>query len=190
MDKYEFLTELCAKLWTLPEDDVKRSVDYYSEMIDDRMEEDLSEEEAVASIGSWEEILADLPPVKEKHKSNALVILLLILGCPIWLSLGIAAFAVVLSLYVSVWAVVISLWAVFVSIAACAFGFLLGGLIVIFFVSPIAGIALLAAAAVCAGLSIFAFFGCKAATKGTILLTGKMVTGFQKLFRKKVDVKS
>ena len=189
MNKQVFLERLRKALSGLPPKEQEERITFYSEMIDDRMEEGLSEEEAVASIGTWEEILTDLPPAKEKRKSNALVILLLILGCPIWLSLGITAFAVLLSLYVSVWAVIISLWAVFASIAACAFGFLVGGLIVIFFVSPIAGIALLAAAAVCAGLSIFAFFGCKAATKGTILLTGKMTKGFQKRFRKKEDVK-
>ena len=189
MNKQAFLERLRKALSGLLPKEQEERITFYSEMIDDRMEEGLSEEEAVASIGTWEEILADLPPVKEKRKSNALVILLLILGCPIWLSLGIAAFAVMFSLYVSVWAVIISFWAVFVSIAACAFGFLVGGLIVIFFISPIAGIALLAAAAVCAGLSIIAFFGCKAATKGTILLTGKMATGIKNLLGKKEDVK-
>ena len=45
MDKFEFITELRAKLWALPEADKQRSVDYYREMIDDRMEDGLSEEE-------------------------------------------------------------------------------------------------------------------------------------------------
>ena len=182
MNKQAFLERLRKALSALPPKEQEERIHFYCEMIDDRMEEGLSEEDAVTSIGTWEEILAELPPVKEKRKSNTLVILLLILGCPIWLSLGIAAFAVVLSLYVSV-------WAVFVSIAACALGFLVGGLIFIFSVSLMPGIALLAAAAVCAGLSIFAFFGCRSATKGMTLLTGKMAIGFKNLFRRKEDVK-
>ena len=125
MNKQSFLGRLRKALSGLPQKEQEERITFYSEMIDDRMEEGMLEEEAVASIGTWKEILADLPPIKKT--GNALVILLLILGCPIWLSLGIAVLAVVFSLYVSVWAVIISFWAVFVSIAACAFGFLAGG---------------------------------------------------------------
>ena len=189
MNKQSFLGRLRKALSGLPQKEQEERITFYSEMIDDRMEEGLSEEEAVSAIGAWEDILGELPPVKENKRNNALVILLLILGSPLWFSLGIAVLAVVFSLYVSVWAVIISFGAVFVSVAACAFGFLAGGLILILCGNSITGIALLAAAAVCAGLSIFAFFGCKAATKGTILLTGKMATGIKNLLGKKEDVK-
>jgi len=49
-------------------------------------------------------------------------IVLLTLGSPIWLSLGIAAVAVILSLYISLWAIIFSLGAVFASFAACSVG--------------------------------------------------------------------
>lgn len=68
MKKQEFLTALWKQLSDMPNDDVERSLDYYSEMIDDRVEAGMSEEDAVAEIGSVEEaakqIMADAPKRK------------------------------------------------------------------------------------------------------------------------------
>ena len=47
MKKQEFLDLLKNRLWALPERDIQQSLDYYKEMIDDRMEDGLSEEDAV-----------------------------------------------------------------------------------------------------------------------------------------------
>ena len=69
MKRVEFLEALKARLWALPEADIQCSLDYYSEMIDDRMEDGLTEEEAVAAIGNLEEIVQQIlgetprPPV-------------------------------------------------------------------------------------------------------------------------------
>ena len=72
MKKQEFLTALWKQLSDMPNSDVERSLDYYSEMIDDRVEAGMSEEEAVAEIGSVEEaakqIMADAP--KRKVQSS------------------------------------------------------------------------------------------------------------------------
>ena len=57
MKRNEFLSKLKERLWALPEADKQCSLDYYSEMIDDRMEDGLSEEEAVAAIGDLDEIV-------------------------------------------------------------------------------------------------------------------------------------
>ena len=67
-------------------------------MIADRMEDGLSEEDAVASVGSVEEIaaqiIADTPLsklakayIKPKRRLTAWEIVLLALGFPIWFSL-------------------------------------------------------------------------------------------------------
>ena len=97
---------------------------FYAEMLDDRIEEGLSEEEAVAAAGAVEEIVrqtVDETPlakiakerVRPKRHLKAWEIVLLALGSPVWLSLGIAAAAVILAVYVSLWDVIVSLWAVF-----------------------------------------------------------------------------
>ena len=110
---------------------------------------------------------------KPKKKLKVWEIVLLALGSPLWVSLLLAFFAVVLAIY-------ISLWAVFISLVACGFcGFILG----LFFGlgnNWYIGFAMIAAALILIGFSILFFFGCKTATKGFILLTKKMVSSFKK----------
>ena len=68
MNKQEFLAELQKGLSGLPQEDRDERLTFYGEMLDDRMEEGLSEEEAVAAVGSVEEIVrqtaADIPLAK------------------------------------------------------------------------------------------------------------------------------
>lgn len=184
MDKQEFLAQLRNGLAGLPPRDIEERLSFYSEMIDDRIEEGLSEQEAVSAVGSVESIVSQTigeSPLtklaKEKVKPNRRLsgweIILLILGCPIWLSLGIAAIAVVFSLYISAWSVIISLWAAYVSLVACSVGGLVAGIVVACTGKALSGIAVLAAGLICAGFSIFAFYGCKAVTRGLLLLTRK-----------------
>lgn len=193
MNKTEFLLELTEKLSPLPWEEIADRWDYYSEMIDDRTEDGLTEEEAVAEMGPVEEIAAqivsDIPlsrlvkeKIKPKKRFAVWEIILLVLGSPIWLSLLIAVFAVILSLYVVLWSVIISLWAVFVSFAACALGGIAAGIIFAVTGKALAGFAAIGAGVVCAGLSIFLFFGCKAATGGIFRLTKKIPLGIKRCF--------
>ena len=99
--------------------------------------------------------------------------------------MGIAAFAVILSLYISLWAVIISLWAVFASFAACSIGGVLACVVFIVDGNGASGLAMLSAGIVCAGLAIFMFYGCKAATKGTLILTRKIAIWTKNCFIKK-----
>ena len=52
MDKQEFLSKLRAKLFGLPQKELEERLSFYSEMIDDRIEEGLSEETAVKELGT------------------------------------------------------------------------------------------------------------------------------------------
>lgn len=198
MNKREFLAQLRKGLSGLPQDDMDERLIFYGEMIDDQMEDGLSEEEAVSAIGSVEEIVAqvvaEIPLVKitkeqlkPKRRLRGGEILLLALGAPLWLPLVIAAFAVVLSLYLSWWAVVISLWSVFASLAACSVGGIAVCVILAANGSGASGLAMLAAGLVCAGLAIFSFYGCKAITDGTLKLTKKTAIWIKKCFIRKED---
>ena len=193
MNKQAFITGLRAKLSGLPRRDVEERLSFYCEMIDDRMEEGLSEEDAVLQIGSLDEIAAQImtdvslaQKVKKefdpKRKMRAWEIVLLVLGSPIWVSLLIAAFAVILSLYAVLWSLIFSLWAVFASLIACAFGGVVAGGFFICHSNALTGVAIIGASIVCAGLSVFLFFGCKAATKGSVWLTKKIALGIKKCF--------
>ena len=186
MSKLEFLAQLRKGLSGLPQGDIEERIKFYAEMIDDRMEEGFSEKEAVLSVGSVDEIKDAIVPVKEKKRRLKMSeILLLVLGSPIWLPLGVSAIAVIFSLYVSTWAVVISLWAVFVSLVVSCPGSIASGIIFVCNANVLSGIAMFGCGAVCAGLSVFMFFGCKAATKGTLLLTKKTAVWIKNCFTKR-----
>lgn len=70
MNKSEFLERIKNGISHLPYGEMRRHLDYYDEMIDDRMEEGLSEEEAVATMEEPEriaaQILEEASPLKEE----------------------------------------------------------------------------------------------------------------------------
>ena len=51
MNKTEFLDALRHALGKLPSYEVEQSIAFYAEMIDDRIEDGMSEQEAVAALG-------------------------------------------------------------------------------------------------------------------------------------------
>lgn len=198
MTKKEFLRTLEEKLSGFPQGERDERLVFYSEMIDDRIEEGLSEEAAVAAIGTpqkiAEQILKDTPlfklakeKIKPKRKLMAWEIVLLAIGSPIWLSLLVSAVAVIISLYAVLWSCIISLWAVFASVAGCAIGGLLGGTVFVFTASPAVGFAIIGGGIFAAGLAIFLFFGCKEATRGTLIFTKKIALWIKHLFLKKEE---
>lgn len=198
MHKQAFLAALREGLSGLPQEEIEERLTFYSEMVDDRMEEGLSEEEAVAAAGTVEEIIQQVitgtPLVKiakerirPKRHLKAWEIVLLVLGSPVWLSLGLAAVAVMAALYVSLWAVMVSLWAVFGSLAV---GAVVGVPECILFAahgSGAAGLMTLSAGLICAGLAILMFFGCKAATKGILAGTKRATVWMKHCFIERTD---
>ena len=112
MNKTEFLQRLRNRLSGLPQDDIEERLSFYAEMIEDRIEEGFTEDEAVAAVGSVNDIAAqivsDIPltkivnaKVKPKRRLKVWEIVLLALSLPIWLFLAIAMLAVILLLYIS-----------------------------------------------------------------------------------------
>ena len=189
MTKYEFLDNLRQKLSMIPPEDREKSVAYYSEMLDDCMEDGMDEEEAVASLGSVdaiaEQILEEVPvarlikeKVRPKRKLGTFEIVLLVLGSPIWLSLLVSALAVIVSLFVAVWtvgiSVIASLWAVGISVAAvCLYGLLLT--VLAFCQGFVAqGICYFGIALILAALSILIYFASLYTTVGCVKLAKNM----------------
>ena len=68
---------------------------------------------------------------------------------------------------------------------ACAAGGVLACVALTMGGNGTSGVAMLAAGIVCTGLSIFMFYGCKAATNGTVILTKKIAIGIKNCFIKK-----
>jgi uncharacterized membrane protein len=192
MKKQEFLSLLKKKLSSLPKGEIEERISFYGEMIDDRIEDGMSEAEAVRDVGG-PALLSDTAPrgkerkervekKQERKNSRLLVILLLAFGFPIWLPLLISAVAVAVSLYAALWSLLISLWAVFISLAVSAPAGLIIGLINIFSGNGAVGALIIGSGFAAGGLAIFAYFGCIAATRATYRLTSIIVTSAKKFF--------
>lgn len=200
MNKAEFLAQLRKGLSGLPQDDIEERLSFYGEMIDDRAEEGASEEEAVAGVGSVEDIVAqtvaDIPltklvkeKIKPKRSLRGWEITLIILGFPVWFPLILAAIVVVLALYIAVWALVISLWVVDLALAVCALACIAYAVYCFIRGSAAAGVAAVGLALFCAGICIFLVFGCFAASKGAVRLAKLIALGVKRIFIKKENSK-
>lgn len=198
MNKQQFLTELKKHLFGLPQDDIRQSLDYYAEMIDDRIEDGISEEDAVSDIGDPKEIakqiLMDTPMtklVKAKAKPSrtlrAWEIILLALGSPIWVSLLVAAAVIVLAVYIVLWSVIISLYAVDFSLAACGVAGVLAFGIVALKGDLTQGLFIAGCSLLCMGLAILLFFGFNQVTKGLLWASKKIWIGIKSCFIRRGD---
>jgi uncharacterized membrane protein len=181
----------------LPKEAVDRTVEYYSELIADSMEDGLSEEEAVSRLGSLDEIVANvvkdtpLPQIIEtriqekKAKRGGIrawEVILLVLGAPLWLPLLLAVLAVVLALYVTLWAVVIALWAVVAAVILTGVVAVVAGIVELCRLHLPQGLVLLGGGLVCMGLCALLFLLMKLITVGTVKLCKLIWTGIKSLF--------
>lgn len=121
MTKQEFLSELERALGKLPHAEVEQALAFYDEAISDRMEDGLSEAEALAGLGPVDEIAAQIaaetPPIpraiaRANTGSRTLNIVLLAVFSPIWIPVVLVLAAAALAVYVAIWAVIAALWAV------------------------------------------------------------------------------
>ena len=196
MTKLEFLELLKNRLSRLDGVCADERVEFYSEMIDDRIEEGLSEKEAVLAMGDIEGIVAQTiaqtpltkiirEKIKPKRSRSTREIVLLTLGSPILLSL----FAVLFSVIVSVWAVAVSIASLPVGLAACGAALPLGGVVFLCLGHVASGLALIASGLVCLGLFIFAAILTKAVFKYTVAITKGVMVGLKKALVKKGEEK-
>ncbi len=196
MTKQEFFEELRKGLAGLPKDYADKTTQYYSEMIDDHIEDGMSEEEAVEAIGPVDEIVkqavADVPlqtlvknKIKPERRMRGWEIALLILGFPLWFPLLITAGAVLLSVYIVFWSLIVALFVVVIS-------FFISGIALLFLWIP--NISTIGAGGVMVfigcglalvGISVLLFYAAVAASKGTFQLAKSFGYGLKKCFIRK-----
>ena len=121
MSKKDFLKELKRALSPLPAKEKKERLSFYSEIIDDKIEEGASENIAVAEAGSAAEIAAKILSEsknaagegthKKLQKSTAEKIVMIV-GAPLWIPIAICCAAVVFSGYLVAYALLLALWAI------------------------------------------------------------------------------
>lgn len=111
MNKKYFLLELEHELKGLRKSELEKFLTYYSEMIDDYLEDGSSEDEAIRRVGSpaeiAQEILEDSSSLMGDRPlpSKIFIGILLVLGSPLWGSLLLAVLLLALSAYVILWCV-------------------------------------------------------------------------------------
>ena len=186
MTKLEFLNELERQLSGLSQAEVNKTTSYYSEIISDKTEDGMTEEEAVASLGNISEIAHQAfldAPVSQVIKSKikkpvpVWVIILLILGFPLWFGILIAFLSVIFSVYIAVWSIIFALW-------AAAIGIIIGGVAAsigsafLFTTNTAAGLFALGAGVFCIGLGILLIF--------PVLTLSKLLVKFTVWFAKKI----
>lgn len=116
MNKQEFITLLEKRLFQLPQVEKEHLLNYYNETIEDRIEDGMSETEAVSSLDSIEAIVKQVyaerdiqmekeVPVRSRRgwKITALILLF-----PFWLTLLSALFV----LYLTLWALIAVLFCI------------------------------------------------------------------------------
>lgn len=138
MNKSKFLLRLKRALRGCSPSEIQSRLAFYSEMIDDRVEEGLSEKEAVQAVGNPDDIASEIRmelnerPKKEKRPLGTGAKILIAVGSPIWLSLLIAAAAVGLSVFVCLFAVFVSFCAVWISLGVSGIACVMGAIVCFF----------------------------------------------------------
>lgn len=193
MKKGEFLFKLRERLKGLPQDDIDNRISFYSEMIDDRISEGVTEEQAISDIGGVEGVINDIakdtPLVKlvkqkvtPKRSLTALEIVLIVLGFPLWFPLLLTFIILCFVAYLLIW--VFSIVVYGLEISFTVFGLL--EMVVAF--SALAnqnpamiyfGMSLTAL-----GLAFLFFFACVGVTKMTIAVNKSIFLSIKKSFMK------
>lgn len=192
MNKQQFLTEISSRLKGIPEHDIKKSLDYYSEMIADRMEDGLAEADAVSAVGSVEEIVSQIlsestPLILPKTRRTPKIweIVLLILGSPVWLPLLLAAAIVILAVYIVIWSVIVTLYSIDLSLAAGGILCTASAFILIASGFTVQAVLFFGTGLILAGISILLFFGFNQITKYTVILSKEIFVLLKKCIKGK-----
>ena len=185
MTKREFLDAIAEQLSGLPEENLRQAQGFFSESIDDRMEDGMTEAQAVAAMGpvdeAAEQILLDTPlprivreRVRPKRKLRAWEIVLLALGSPVWAPLALAAVIVAAACYGVLWVVLACLYIVDASLAVVGLAGLVGAVFCAVRAMGVQAMLLLGIGLMGAGLAALFFFACNAAARGTARATRRL----------------
>ena len=194
MNKQDFIKKLNDKLSDLPKKEVEDQINFYIEMIDDRIEDGMDEKEAIKDIGGVDEVyrqIVDAIPLrtiakaklrkKRRKARKTWATILLIIGFPIWGSILISLLAVWAAVYVCLWVLAICVWLIFVSlIISSQIGFIAS------LVSLIAGNTtnaayIFGASLMALGLTIVFFYLGKLSFKGMVKLTKLTIKGLKNM---------
>jgi uncharacterized membrane protein len=191
MNKNEFVNTIKTRLSSYPENEIDRAMSFYVESIDDRIEDGMTEEEAVASLGDINDIVnnikGELPlntivknkieNQKKKSNSNVWLIVVLLVTSPLWVPMVLAIGGAIIGLIAGIFATGVALVVMFGISAIC-------GIIAAIF-CMINSIAMPAGAIVLILGSMLLSIGLIIpVTKGVIWVFKKLIQGIKWCYRK------
>ena len=196
MNRQDYLDEIKEKLLGLSEEDIDKALDFYMEAIDDRIEDGLSEEQAIKAVGSSDEveeqILMDTPlpklvsaTVKPKRKLKVWEIILIIMAAPIWIPFVIVLLALAISVFAILFALIISLIAILISLIFGGVALLIGAFFTFFGGGAGSTLLQVAAGYIGLGLGILLCIPVKAGGLWLIELCGRFFKWIKKQFVKR-----
>lgn len=200
MTKGEFMQKLAQLLEPLSEEDREKTLSYYLEMIDDSMEEGLSEEDAVSKLESPEEIArkiksessleGDIQGSQQQnhpHHSTSrknINTILLILGFPLWFPLMMVFLVLTIVAYILIWIPIVVLGAVFIACAVAAIASVASGCFLLASDLP-TGLMALGGALACGGLAIFTYCAVFYAARGLAKCSAWLSRKIKSCFKRK-----
>lgn len=164
MNKQEYIANLKIQLKDEKYETVCQVIEYYEEIIDDCIEEGKNENEVINSLENVQDVVRnikddvlsfDINPIK-KNSISYFIIILLILGFPLWGSLLAAVFLLILSIYIMIWCIPIVTCSLTLS-SFIIFSVGIFGSFPLFMSSLSLGLTQLGVAALFAGIGIISF---------------------------------
>ena len=198
MNKKEFLDDVRGRLAGLPEADIDKALEFYEESIQDRIDDGLSEEQAVAGVGTPEEIaqqiLMDTPLSKivkaniktsERKSVRVWEIILIVLGFPIWFSVLMALFAIALAIAIVFLALIIVFFAIVLAFGVAGIAGIFASIMSLAGGNGMSALTTLGVSLILIGLALLLFIPAKAVTLWLIELMGRFVKWIKSLFIKR-----
>ena len=197
MNKAEFINKLRNELKGYPHDAVEDSIQYYSEMIDDRMEDGMSEEEAVSKIGDpiaiAKQIKYNMPlknvikekvaakKVENKNKDiNIGLIIVLILGAPLWIPLAITILSLVGTFFILLWVFDFVMYVLALVSAVSIIAAIIGAGITLFTTGVGTSLVFVGSGIGAVGLTLLLVVGGIAFAKAIVALTASFARGIKR----------
>lgn len=193
MSKEDFTFYLRKRLVLLPQEDIEDRIAFYTEMIDHRMGNGMTEEEAVASLGPIEDIaehiMSEIPlstlvmrQVNPDHKTKGWQIALIILGFPLWFPLIVTVSVLIVTFYLTAWIIQAAFYIVVLSLAIAAAAMIPFAIYLFIHSNIPGGLFAIGAGLIVFGVALIIFALCNGVTRLLIKLTGKILYRIKSLF--------
>ena len=194
MNKQAFIKALRKRLSPMPRHEREEQLTFYSEMIDDRMEDGMTEAEAVANVGNVDYVAAQIreeygipsesePAEKTEKKSRLRNPWVVGFTSPLWILLWILGIACAIVL----WSIVVAFYAVSVALGVSGVSLHVAATLLFWQGRPGEGLVCWGAGVFLIGFTVLWNFGCHWLCIGVVKLCKVLFRGLRAIILRKGD---